>query len=305
MDVLTDVLDRVRLKGTVLFHYELGRPWSLSLPKFPDAVFHYLSRGSAGLALEDGRTVRISAGDFVLVSRGEPHLLSCGRGAKPFPLLDLDRQPAHLGPVRHGGGEGPISTMICGYFSLSRPSRIGVLEALPPLLHLRPANDGWLELLLQRMVVESAVQHPGQQAVLSRMTEVLFVEALRSWIKTLDPGEGGWLGAMSDPYIGKALQLIHEQSQRPWTLAELGRSAGLGRSAFSARFTRLVGQPVHRYMVARRMDEAALMLEASDDAIDRIAARVGYETTTAFSKAFRQHYGISPGRYRSANGSDA
>ena len=269
MDVLTDVLDRVRLKGTVLFHYELGRPWSVSLPKFPDAVFHYLSRGSACLALEDGRTLRMSAGDFVLVSRGEPHLLSCGRGTKPFPLLDLDRRPAHLGPVRHGGGEGPISTMICGLFSLSHPSRIGVLEALPPLLQLRPSNDGWLELLLQRMVVESAVQHPGQQAVLSRMTEVLFVEALRSWIKTLDPGEGGWLGAMSDPYIGKALQLIHEQSQRPWTLAELGRSAGLGRSAFSARFTRLVGKPVHRYLVARRMDEAALMLETSDDAIDR------------------------------------
>ena len=188
--------------------------------------------------------------------------------------------------------------MICGLFSLSHPSRIGVLEALPPLLQLRPSNDGWLELLLQRMVVESAVPHPGQQAVLSRMTEVLFVEALRSWIKTLDPGEGGWLGAMSDPYIGKALQLIHEQSQRPWTLAELGRGAGLGRSAFSARFTKLVGQPVHRYMVARRMDEAALMLETSEDAIDRIAARVGYETTTAFSKAFRQHYGIPPGRYR-------
>jgi len=298
VDVLTDVLDRVRLKGSVLFHYELGRPWSLSLPKFPDAVFHYLSRGSASLALEDGRTVRMSAGDLVLVSHGEPHLLSCGRRAKPFPLLDLDRRPAHLGPVRHGGGEGPISTMICGLFSLSHPSRIGVLEALPPLLQLRPSNDGWLELLLQRMVVESAVQHPGQQAVLSRMTEVLFVEALRSWIKTLDPGEGGWLGAMSDPYIGKALQLIHEQSQRPWTLAELGRGAGLGRSAFSARFTKLVGQPVHRYMVARRMDEAALMLETSEDAIDRIAARVGYETTTAFSKAFRQHYGIPPGRYR-------
>ena len=298
MDILTAVLDRVRLKGTVLFHYELGRPWSVSLPKFPDAVFHYLSRGSACLALEDGRTLRMSAGDFVLVSRGEPHLLSCGGGAKPFPLLDLDRRPAHLGPVRHGGGEGPISTMICGLFSLSHPSRIGVLEALPPLLQLRPSNDGWLELLLQRMVVESAVPHPGQQAVLSRMTEMLFVEALRSWIKTLDPGEGGWLGAMSDPYIGKALQLIHEQSQRPWALAELGRSAGLGRSAFSARFTRLVGQPVHRYMMARRMDEAALMLENSDDAIDRIAAQVGYETTAAFSKAFRQHYSISPGRYR-------
>ena len=139
------------------------------------------------------------------------------------------------------------------------------------------------------MVGESAVQRPGQQAVLSRITEALFVEVLRSWIGSLGPGEeGGWLGAMADPHIGRALQLIHELPERPWTLRELGRHAGLGRSAFSARFTRLVGQPVHRYLVARRMDEAALMLASSDDAIARIAARVGYETTTAFSKAFHQ-----------------
>jgi AraC-like DNA-binding protein len=149
-------------------------------------------------------------------------------------------------------------------------------------------------------VGESAVQRPGQQAVLSRITEVLFVEVLRSWIGSLGPGEGGWLGAMADPHIGRALQLIHELPERPWTLRELGRHAGLGRSAFSARFTRLVGQPVYRYLVARRMDEAALLLASSDDAIARIAARVGYETTTAFSKAFHQHYGFSPSRYRHA-----
>jgi AraC-like DNA-binding protein len=303
VDILTDVLSRLRLSGTLLFHYELGRPWSVALPQSPDAVFHYLSRGSAIVALQDGRTLRMAAGDFVLIARGEPHVLWSGRRTKPVPLLDLDRRPAHLGVVRYGGEQEPFSTLICGYFSLSRPSRSSVLELLPPILHLRPAADrDWLETILRRMVGESAVQRPGQGAVLSRITEVLFVEVLRSWIKSLDPGEGGWLGTMADPYIGKALQLIHERPERPWTLRELGRRAGLGRSAFSARFTRLVGQPVHRYLVARRMDEAALMLESSDDAIARIAARVGYETATAFSKVFHQHYGLSPGRYRARQG---
>jgi AraC-like DNA-binding protein len=151
-------------------------------------------------------------------------------------------------------------------------------------------------------VTEAALQRPGQLAVLSRMTEVLFVEVLRSWIKSLGPGEGGWLGAIADRYIGKALQLIHEHPGRAWTLGELGRHVGLGRSAFSARFTRLVGQPVHRYLVARRMDEAALMLETGDDAIPQIATRVGYETATAFSKAFKQRYSFSPARYRSRAG---
>ena len=243
--------------------------------------------------------LQMAEGDFVLVVRGEPHVLWSGRRTKPVRLADLDRWPAHVGLIHHGGGRKPFSTMICGRFSLLRPSPNNVLKLLPPVLHLKPAADrGWLETILHRMVAEAAVERPGQLAVLSRMTEVLFVEVLRSWIKSLGPGEGGWLGAIADRYIGKALQLIHERPEHPWTLGALGRHVGLGRSAFAARFTSLVGQPVHQYLVARRMDEAALMLESGDDAIARIASRVGYETTTAFSKAFKQHYSFSPGRYR-------
>jgi AraC-like DNA-binding protein len=303
MDILTEVLDRFRLKGTVIFHYEFGRPWSVALPRSPDAIFHYLSRGSASIALEGRPAIQMAEGDFVLIVRGEAHVLRSGRRTKPVALVDLDRWPAHVGLVRHGGGREPFSTMICGRFGLSRPSPGNVLELLPPVLHLRPAADrDWLETILQRMVVEAAHQLPGQLAVLSRMTEVLFVEVLRSWIKSLGPGEGGWLGAIADRYVGKALQLIHEHPGHPWTLGALGRQIGLGRSAFAARFTRLVGQPVYRYVVARRMDEAALMLKSGDDAIARIATRVGYETTTAFSKAFKQHYSFSPGRYRARAG---
>jgi hypothetical protein len=175
------------------------------------------------------------------------------RQTKPFPIRDLDRPPAHLGVVHHGGGALPFSTMICGHFTLSQPLRGRVLELLPPLLLLKPkTDDDWLEAILQRMVSESAVERPGQRVALSRMTEVLFVEVLRCWIKSLRPGAGGWLGAMADPHIGPALQLIHEQLDRPWTLHDLGRHVGLGRSAFSERFTRLVGQSM-----GRRMAEAA------------------------------------------------
>jgi AraC-like DNA-binding protein len=113
------------------------------------------------------------------------------------------------------------------------------------------------------------------------------------------------VGAIADPHIGKALQLIHDRPERPWTLRELALGAGLGRSAFSARFTRMVGQPTHRYLIARRMDEAALMLESSDDSIARIATRVGYQKAAAFSKVFRRHHGVSPGRYRARKAIDA
>jgi AraC-like DNA-binding protein len=305
MDALAEVLDRVRLGGTLLFHFELGHPWNLALPERPYALFHYLSRGSATVALERGQKLRMSEGDFVVVTRGEPHVIYSDRRTKPLPIPDIDRPSGHLGVVRHGGGAQPVSTMICGNFTLSQPLRGRLLELLPPLLLLKPkTDDGWFDAILQRMVNESAVERPGQRVALSRMTEMLFVEVLRCWIKSLRPGEGGWIGAMADPHIGPALQLIHEQLDRPWTVRELGHHVGLGRSAFSARFTKLIGQPVHRYLVARRMAEAAFLLESGDEGIAQIASRVGYETTAAFSKLFHRHHGLSPGRYRAVRRAD-
>ena len=150
------------------------------------------------------------------------------------------------------------------------------------------------------MVTECELRLPGHMAALSRMTEMLFVEVLRSWTRSLRPGEGGWLGALRDPHIGRPLQLIHERPDQPWTLRELGRHVGLGRSAFAGRFTTLVGQPMNRYLIAHRMEEAASLIESSDDGIAEIAARVGYETTSAFSKLFRRYHGTSPGRFRTA-----
>jgi AraC-like DNA-binding protein len=305
MDILAEVLDRVRLGGTLLFHFELGHPWNLALPARPYALFHYLSRGSATLALERGRKLRMTEGDFVVVTRGEPHLIYSDRQAKPFAIMGLDRHSAHPGVISHGGTAQPRSTMICGNFTMSQPARGSVLELLPRVLLLKPRAEGdWLGSILQHMVSESAHERPGQRVALSRLTEVLFVEVLRSWIKSLRPGEGGWLGAMADRHIGPALQLIHERPDQSWTLRDLGQRVGLGRSAFSARFTKLVGQSMHRYLIARRMAEAAFLLESSDEGIARIASRVGYETAAAFSKLFQRHHGLSPGRYRAARRAD-
>jgi hypothetical protein len=179
MDILAEILTRVRLSGTLLYHYELSRSWGLALPALPYGVFHYLSSGSASLQVQKGKELSMSEGDFVPVSRGEPHILRSDHKAKLFPLLELHRPPAHLGLVRHDGGGQLYATMIWGYFSLRQPSQSSVLEMLPPLLLLKSAtNRDWLDTILRRMLSESALALPGQQAVLSRMTEVLFVEAL-------------------------------------------------------------------------------------------------------------------------------
>jgi AraC-like DNA-binding protein len=306
MDILAQVLDRVRLGGTLLFHFELGHPWHLELPARPYALFHYLSQGSATFALEQGQEIQMTEGDFVVVTRGEPHVFYSDRRAQPLRIMEIDRSSPRLSLVRHGTRAKPLSTMICGSFTVSRPLFGSVLELLPPVLLLKPkADTGWLEAILRRMVSEAALERPGQRVALSRLTEVLFVEVLRSWIASLSPGQGGWLGAISDPHIGPALKLIHEHPERPWTLSDLGRRVGLGRSVFSARFTKLVGQSMHRYVIERRMVEAAFLLETSDESIARIASRVGYETAAAFSKLFQRHHGLSPGRYRTARRSDS
>jgi AraC-like DNA-binding protein len=306
MDILAQVLDRVRLGGTLLFHFELGHPWRLELPARPYALFHYLSQGSATLALGRGREIQMTEGDFVVITRGEPHAFYSDRRAKPLRILDIDRSSPRLGVVGHGSRAKPLSTMICGNFTVSRPLFGSVMELLPPVLLLKPtADSGWLEAILRRMVSESALERPGQRVALSRLTEVVFVEVLRNWLASLSPGQGGWLGAISDPHIGPALKLIHENPERPWTLSDLGQRVGLGRSAFSARFTKLVGQSVHRYVIERRMAEGAFLLETTDEPIARIASRVGYETAAAFSKLFQRYHGLSPGRYRAARRSDS
>ncbi len=301
MDILAQVLDRVRLGGTLLFHFELGHPWHLELPQRPYALFHYLSQGSATLALGQGQVTEMTEGDFVVITRGEPHVFYSDRRAEPLRIIDIDRSSPLLGVIRHGGGARPLTTMICGNFTVSRPLFGSVLELLPPVLLLKPTADrGWLEAILRRMVSESALERPGQRVALSRLTEVLFVEVLRSWIASVSPGQGGWLGAISDPHIGPALKLIHENPERPWSLSDLGQRVGLGRSVFSARFTKLVGQSMHRYVIERRRAEAAFLLETSDEPIARIASRVGYETAAAFSKLFHRCHGLSPGRYRAS-----
>jgi hypothetical protein len=196
VDILDEVLSRVRLGGTRLYHYEMTTPWSVAIPAMPDAVFHYLSRGSAMVSF-DGQDLWMKEGDFVLVTRGESHIVGSDRNSRPLPLDAMSgRLPAHVGIVRHGGGGEPRTTMICGYFHLARPPRSGVLEMLPRVLHLeQAANAEWFETILRRMVAESADDRPGQQAVLSRMTEVLFVEVLRSWLDSghsaISVGESG------------------------------------------------------------------------------------------------------------------
>jgi Cupin len=195
MDILAQVLDRVRLGGTLLFHFELGHPWNLELPARLYALFHYLSRGTATLALEEAQELHMTEGDFVVITRGAPHAFYSDRRAKPLQIVDLDRSSPRLGVVRHGGRAKPLSTMICGNFTVSWPLYGSVLEILPSVLLLKPTADGgWLEAILRRMVSESALERPGQRVALSRLTECSLSRCSEAGSRLSIPDKAAGLG---------------------------------------------------------------------------------------------------------------
>ena len=297
--IFSAVLDRVRLGGTLLFHFELGHPWNLELPERPYALFHYLSHGSATLALEQGKKSRPDRGHFAVITRGEPHLISRIAGPSLCGLWILIDCRRVSGSVRHGGRAKPLSTMLCGNFTVSRPMFGSLLDSAGAPAEA-DRDSGWLEAVLRRMVSESAHERPGQHVALSRLTEVLFVEVLRSWIKSLtsrprrlvrgDIGPAYRTGAATDPRTpGAALDPARPRAARG------ARSLGL----FGA--LQQTGRPVDAALCDRTPDGGGRVPARNHRRrIARIASRVGYETAAAFSKLFHRHHGMSPGRYRAA-----
>jgi AraC-like DNA-binding protein len=203
--------------------------------------------------------------------------------------------------VMRGGGGGAETRLVCGSFRLERREVHPLLELLPPLIHLRPAETPaaeWLEATLRFLAWETREAKPGTETIVSRLTDVIFVQVLRAWVESLPVGGGGWLGALRDRPVGAALALIHRAPERGWTNASLAEAVGMSRSRFAARFTALVGEPPLSYLTRWRLGTAAGMLQDGGHSIGEAAARAGYESEAAFSKAFRRRFGTPPGAFR-------
>jgi AraC-like DNA-binding protein len=302
-DVLTTVVDSLRLRGSVFCRAEMAAPWGLSIPEGPHAHFHLVERGSCWLRLQGvEEPVPVSSGDLVVVPHGRGHVLLDNPRTPAIPLAQLVGPRAASGPhrMRHGGN-GPETRLVCGAFRFERRDGHPLLSLLPPVVHIpgdrgRPA-DG-IESLLRFLAAETRDPRPGTEAIVSRLSEVLFVEALRAWMEDLPEGEGGWLGALRDRHVGAALGLIHRYPDRDWTVAALAAEVGMSRSPFAARFAALVGEPPLSYLTRWRMHTAAELLQDDALSLAQVASRVGYESEPAFSKAFKRQFGIPPGTWR-------
>jgi AraC-like DNA-binding protein len=199
------------------------------------------------------------------------------------------------------GGGGALTRMICGSFQFDNETRSPLRSILPPLIHLKHEHSHlgeWLEPTLKMLALEARQPRPGSETLISRLLDIIFVQALRVWIASEPPTSGGWLGALRDPQIGAALSLMHREPQRHWSVENLASEVAMSRSPFAARFTALVGEPPLTYLTNWRMHLAETLLTREGLNVSQVAGRIGYESEAAFSKAFKRYFGQSPLAHR-------
>jgi AraC-like DNA-binding protein len=300
-DVLADVLDTMRLSTVLYGRFELCAPWGIQFCEKPCAYIVLLARGSARLEVEglEG-AVTLSAGDLALLPHGGAHTLRDAEGS-PLHILGQGecKRTQGLGPIRLGGG-GERTTLVAGSFRLGAAPRTLLFDRLPRLIRIAaddPAMAPSLAATAQLLITESASSSPGATVVMSRLADILLVQALRAHIAAGQFGKHG-LCALADAQIKKALSLIHESPAAPWTVESLASAVALSRSGFAARFTELVGKPPLEYLAGWRMTKAAQFLRESEMPLSELATAIGYQSEASFNRAFKRWGGSTPGAYR-------
>lgn len=297
---LADLLRGVRMAGMFYCPSFLSEPWGLSLPPMPHCLwFHVVTSGHGTLVVADDDPIEFRSGDLMLIPHGTGHQ-AWGAERAPTPnvlRLPHDNLTDHYGVLRHGGG-GERTDLVCGGVRFEHPAAKSLLGALPRVIHLRgdqiPRGD-WLHRTLELIEDETRTARAGSDAIVSRLCDIIVIQAIRTWVDNSQVARTGWLGALHDPRIGRALSRIHLDPAAGWTLATLADEAMMSRSAFAARFSELVGEPAMRYVTRWRMQAAHDLLERGEHTVAAAGRAVGYLSEAAFSRAFKREYGFSPG----------
>ncbi len=304
VDLLSQMLTLIRLEGDLVFSAELTSPWALQFPP-GSAHFYVVSEGEMMAQVGERPPVHARTGDLLMLPHGTGHILGDGAGApaKPASELMTEQFSNEKLALRHGGN-GPVTKLLAGAFHFERTSVPWVLSGLPAVIHLsKDSGDtsGWAEGLAHFMMVEAEDVHPGSSLMISRLIDVLVIRILRSWSHSAKASDSGWLGALSDARISRALKSIHDQPFRRWSVADLAGIAGMSRSSFAERFSTLVKEPPLSYQSRWRLTLAFEALRHADARVSEVARQVGYESDAAFSRAFKAQFGISPVQARAAS----
>lgn len=318
MDVLSDLLNAVRLTGAVYFDIRARAPWVAEspaanrigarvMPEFDQVIFfHIVLEGHcwARLSQDASSAIRLSPGEAVVVPGGDRHLMASSPELRAEARLDLyrrDRGTELTYVFNDFGGHGEATRYACGFLGYDRPFN-PVLAALPRLMHVSAADPG-AELIVdaaRAALRESGRPGPGMDSLLGKLGELVFLQAIRQYIASLPPDAAGWFAGLRDRQIGKALALMHGDPAARWTIDALAEQVGLSRSTFAVRFTALIGTPPMQYLSIWRLQLAARKMESQGLSIAQAAAAVGYESESAFNRAFKKCVGVPPGSWRRA-----
>jgi len=318
MDALSDVLKSVKLEGAIYLNAEFTAPWcvraNFGLAKArarlagADHVvcFHFLVEGRCKIRLDDGDLHDAGSDDVVIFPHQDHHVVGSDLQLAPIATATLvdpsSARDSGLYQLRHGGGGEP-TRMVCGYLACDRSMSRLLLDALPRVLVI-PMRDGPVSVMLRELlqvgVRESSAWRPGADSMLAKLSELMFVEAMRVYIEGLPPGGKGWLAGVRDAHVGRALALLHAHPKRSWTVEDLAHEAALSRSALAERFASLVGEPPMQYLMRWRLALAAAALRTGDRTIGRIAEDFGYESESAFNRAFKREFEVPPAAWRRA-----
>jgi AraC-like DNA-binding protein len=303
VDPLGEALHFLRMTGSFYCRSELTAPWGLAMPAMRDCLwFHVVTSGRCWLEAGDAEPRCLQPGDFALVPHGAGHRLWTEPHVATPIVVDLPQElvSERYSLLRYGGG-GAATTLICGVVRFDHPSAHPLLGLLPRVIHLDASSAShldWMDSLLRLMAAEAKELRPGGETVITRLADILVIQAIRSWLRKDPAARTGWLGALQDPQLGRAIMLIHREPARAWTLASLASEVAMSRSAFAARFTELVGEPAMHYVARWRMHMALNWLKEEKLALGELASRLGYQSEAAFSRAFKRFIGMSPGAVR-------
>ncbi len=303
VDPLGEALHFLRMSGVFYCRSDFTAPWALALPEFKDCMmFHVVTVGQCWLEVEGADARLLRPGDLALVPHASGHRLVSEAGVPAAALFDLPRQLVsdRYEILQHGGGGAP-TTAICGVVRFDHPAADHLKRLLPKLISVDVWNSPemeWLQSTLRFMAAEAQELRAGGETVITRLADILVIQAIRFWIARDPAAQTGWLGALRDDQIGRAIALIHRDPTRQWTVAALASAVGMSRSAFAARFTDLVGEPAMHYVTRWNMHAAQMWLTEGDLSLGELAGRLGYKSEAAFSRAFKRFIGISPGAAR-------
>lgn len=302
-DPLGEVLHLLKLSGTFYCQTELSAPWGFNVPRVDGVLaFIVVTEGQCWLEIGDRKPLLIGQGNLVLLTSGAPHILRSGPDAKTEDLASLPvRKITDAYETLHYGGGGDVTRAMYGIVRFDHAAGQRLMAMLPDVLKIdtwQGYAGTWLQSTLQFISNEARQLRPGGETVITRLADVVVIEAIRNWINTAPEANTGWLQALRDAQIGQAIMAMHRTPAEGWTVETLAKTAGMSRSAFSARFTALVGQSAMQYLTVWRMQLARQKLLETGLPLATIADSLGYTSEPAFSRAFKRVFGVSPGQIR-------